>query len=81
MHPGLGARITAILPAHWLAQALPLLCILDKISVQCKTGREEAEQSENKQESFIVQLKPHAQTRQGRERIGCREHRGEEQRP
>ena len=47
MHLGLGPRITAALPAHWLAQALPLLHILNKISVQCKTGREEAEQSEN----------------------------------
>lgn len=52
MHLGLEARIPAALPA-----------LQDKISVQCKTGREEAEQPENKQESFIVQLTPHAQAR------------------
>lgn len=62
----LGTRITAGLPAHWLAQALPLLHILNKINAQCKMGREEAEESENKQASFIVQLKPHAQARAGK---------------
>jgi len=38
MHLGLGARIMAALPAHWLAQTVLLLHILDKSMYSAKQG-------------------------------------------